>query len=196
MGVILNQVVFAKVIHFGMSVSCKHLFISISSLPRIEVNFIYQYPCNAVMSWCFPVLYFSSVALSKSRCIFASVILRVFKNFFPVLLIYSASSVTLSSLPYFAPKLFCFHAMCLLAYVRAFSPYLLVEPFRYLEIISFFFPVLFYSVSIPFYSSFFRLYLLINFLELKCLFYFLCCFFLIPTCCSVLRQSYHFCSLL
>ena len=57
--------IFPLIIHSGMLVSWKHLFISIASLPWIELNFLNQYLC--MPSW-LGVFRFSLLAWYIFRC--------------------------------------------------------------------------------------------------------------------------------
>ena len=83
----------------------------------------------AIIAWCFPIWYFLSVALSESMCIFAFGPSLSTSNFFPHVAYLFSFSVMFSSLPYFAPKLFCFFIIRLLVCLRAISLCLLVELF-------------------------------------------------------------------
>ena len=49
---------FLLVIHSGMSVSSKDLFISIATQPWMEVNFLKPVSMLTIMTWLFPIWYF------------------------------------------------------------------------------------------------------------------------------------------
>ena len=69
-GYFWSMLVFPLVIHSGMSISWKHLFISIASLSWIEVIFLNKNPCLPSRPGLFQLGIFLSVALSKSMSIF------------------------------------------------------------------------------------------------------------------------------
>ena len=82
--------VFPLVIHSGTSVSCRHLFISIASLSRMEVNIWNQNPCMPSGPGVFQFGTLLSVVLSESMSIFAFGPSSSPSNSFPMLLIFSA----------------------------------------------------------------------------------------------------------
>ena len=73
-----------------MSVSSKHLFISIASLSWMEVNFLKPVSMYGITARRFPIYYFLSVALSESRYIFVLGPYSSLSNSFFMLLIHLA----------------------------------------------------------------------------------------------------------
>ena len=88
-----------------MSVSCKHLFISIANLSWTELNILNQYPC--MLSWrgVFEFSTFLGDALSESRRVFVFGSFLIPFNTFPMLLIDSAF---LFFVPIFCSKIILF----------------------------------------------------------------------------------------
>ena len=121
------RVVFLLVIHSSMSVSCKHLFILISSLSWIEVNFFEPESMYVIKAWSFPVWYFFECC---SQLINVYNHLRTFFDTLQLFfrLVYPFSFFVMIPLfPYFALKLFCFPGIWLLDCLHTSFPNLLRE---------------------------------------------------------------------
>ena len=129
------KAVFPFVFYSGMSLSCKNLFILISSL---SWNILNQTLCIPSEPVSFQFIFFS-VAQSESMCIFAFGPTSSSSNSTHVAYPFGLSAM-FSSFPYFALKLLC---------LRAFSHDLVVK-FSFLVLESSVLSVLFYPVSISF----------------------------------------------
>ena len=117
------------VMHLGMSISCKHLFISITSLLSLEVNFLKPVSMYTIIAWRFLIWYFFECCSARIEVYFCLRVFFFFEFFkFFIHFAYPFSfSLRLSSLPYFPPELFCFLVIRLSVCVHAFYPFLLVE---------------------------------------------------------------------
>ena len=131
------RVVFPFVIPSGMSVSCRHLFIS-----RMEGNFLNQYLCMPSSSGVFHWDTFLGL-LWVNRCVFSpSILLWVLLTLFSCCL-----SIRLFCYVLFI-TMFC-SKIVLLVCVAAFIPYFLIESF-FVGLECLVLSVLFYTVSISF----------------------------------------------
>ena len=102
----MTRLVLPLIIRSGISTSYRHLFISVASLSLMDVNFLKPEFVHAIKALRFPVGYFLSVAVSKSRCIFTLVPCSIICYAFSIFFIHSAF-VMISPFPYFAPKSLC-----------------------------------------------------------------------------------------